>query len=238
MARVSNVLITGTMGNIVMYHRMGKNCARLKREGIKQTMATKIRSENFGIASRTAKTLRVVLAPAIPVLTDRSMQNRFPGAIARWLRLSSLDNLTASAVVPNISGFQFTNGESLRERFKVPITVSQSENNLITVSVDAFVPVKRVFAPANTMMLELVIAVAGCSIKTGRPTGSVVRRIQVPYNKEMIPSQLLQFPISLPGGSLAVTAAWLQYFVRTNNGITRSDDPAYLPAGIINARYS
>ena len=54
MARVTDVFMSGTMGNIVLYRRMGKNCARLKREGIQQTIATKIRSENFGIASRAS----------------------------------------------------------------------------------------------------------------------------------------------------------------------------------------
>ena len=34
MARVTDVFMSGTVGNLVLYRRMDKNCVRLKREGI------------------------------------------------------------------------------------------------------------------------------------------------------------------------------------------------------------
>ena len=110
MARVTDVFVAGTMGNIVLYRRMDKNCARMKREGIQQTAATKMRSENFGIASRASSPLRKGLYPVIPFPTDRSMQSRFSGAIAKWLRLSNVNDLLPCDVAPYITGFQFTSG--------------------------------------------------------------------------------------------------------------------------------
>lgn len=237
MARVTDVFISGTMGNMVLYRRMGKNCARLKREGIQQTMATKIRSENFGIASRAAKYLRKGLQPAIPVPTDRAMQSRFSGAIAKWLRLTNAETLPACDIIPYVSSIQFTNGDDFSDRFNIPVTVSSPEKNMITVCVDAFVPVKKVVAPAGTLTLELVIAVAGCVLRTGMPSGSRVQRIQVPYNNDTIASQVLKFPVEIPAGSLTVTAAWLQYFVLKNNRISRCENTDFMPAGVLNASY-
>jgi hypothetical protein len=237
MARVTDVFVSGTMGNLVLYRRMDKNCARIKRDGIRQTAATKIRSENFGIASRASSPLRKALYAVIPFPTDRSMQSRFSGAIAKWLRLSNVDELPPCDTAPHICGFQFTKGDAFSERFRVPIAVSQTDSDLITVGVNAFVPQKNVTAPAGTVILELVVAVAGCMLKTGMPTGGGVQRIQVPYNQDEIAAQVLQFAVPALEGSFTITAAWLQYYVLKNNRISRAEIPSFMPAGVINARY-
>ncbi|HEY5406440.1 MAG TPA: hypothetical protein VIJ92_05105 [Ginsengibacter sp.] len=238
MARVTDVFMSGTVGNIVLYRRMDKNCARVKREGIQQTAATKIRSENFGIASRVSSHLRKGLYAVIPAPTDRSMQSRFSGAIARWLRLCNVDTLPSCEAAPCITGFQFTGGDAFNDRFRVPIAVSQPETNIITVCVNDFIPVKKIIAPAGTVMIELVVAVAGCMLKTGIPVGGGVQRIQVPYNENEITAQKLQFKIPLPAGCVVITGAWLQYFVLKNNRISRSENAAFMPAGVLNARYT
>lgn len=225
------------MGNLVLYQRMGKTCARLKRDGIQQTQATKLRSENFGIASRAAKYLRKGLQAVIPVETDRSMQSRFSGAIAKFLRLHSVDTLAPCDAAPHISGFQFAGGNRFNERFRVPITVSKVDDRLMTVAIKDFIPCKHVIAPAGTLMIELVVAVAGSILKTGMPSGSSVQRMQVPYNQEAIAAQVLQFPVPSPAGSLVIAAAWLQYYVLQNNRISRSENPDFMPAAVINARY-
>ncbi len=216
---------------------MDTNCARIKRDGIKQTAATKIRSMNFGIASRAAKPLRQGLNPALPFPTDRSMQSRFSGAIAKWLCLSDVGELAHNDEAPYISGFQFANEDTFNNRFKVPVTVSQPQDNLITVSVNPFVPVSNVAAPAGTMLIELAISVAGRRLADGMSTGSKTQRIQVPYNPNEIAAQVLQFDTPTEPESLIVTAAWLWYDVLKNNRISRSENPDFLPAGVINARY-
>ena len=80
MATVTDVFVSGSVGNLIFYRRMGKSCARIKRVNLKQTDATRMRGINFGVASRTGKALRSGLTAAIPVPTDRNMQNRFSGS--------------------------------------------------------------------------------------------------------------------------------------------------------------
>ena len=65
MARVTDVFVNGSVGNIIFYRRMDKNCSRIKRTRIQQTAATKTRGANFGVASRACKALRSGLTATI-----------------------------------------------------------------------------------------------------------------------------------------------------------------------------
>jgi hypothetical protein len=77
------------------------------------------------------------------------MQCRFSDAIAKWLGQSAIDDLPACDGVPYLSNFQFTTGYTLKEQFRIPVTISQPQEGLITVSIDAFVPALRIAAPCR-----------------------------------------------------------------------------------------
>ncbi|MDQ6609484.1 MAG: hypothetical protein M3Y85_06665, partial [Bacteroidota bacterium] len=158
--------------------------------------------------------------------------------IAKWLRLQDVQTLPSAGTVPYLSGFQFAEGAAFSERFKVAVTVSQPQDNMITVGIDAFVPVINVAAPAGTISMELIIAVAGCTLATGAPTASETQHLKIPYNKNKVAAQALQFNIPTTSGCLIVTAAWLQYYVLKNSLVSRTEKAAFIPAGVINARYS
>ena len=237
MARVTDVFLNGSVGNIIFYRRMDKNCARIKRTRIKQTGATKIRGINFGIASRACKALRSGLTAAMPFPKDRSMQIRFCGAIAKWLGQSGLETLPPDVAVPYISTFQFTTGYSFSERFKVPVTISQPQDQLIIVNIAAFIPAMQIAAAAGTGSVTLVLSVAGCLLKNGEATGSETQTMLIPYNDSTIPAQAFEFHVPTPAGSLTVTAAHLIYNAVENHQISHTENPAFNPAGMINARY-
>ncbi len=75
MAKVTDVFLNGTIGNVVFYRRLGTNCARSRALHVMQSEATKIRSANFGIAARAGSVLRSWLTPSMPNARDRSMQS-------------------------------------------------------------------------------------------------------------------------------------------------------------------
>jgi hypothetical protein len=237
MAIVNDVFATGTVGNLVLYRRMGKNCSRTKRSHIHQTEATKIRGLNFGIASRAGRGLRRGLTAVMPLPTDRSMQSRFSGAIAKWLGLSGVESLPPCEPVPYLSAFQFTTGATFSERFRVPVTVSQPQDGVLTVGIDAFIPALRIAAPAGTVSVTLVVSVAGCLLTTGWATGSETHTLPIPYNDTEIPAQSLAFHVPTTAESLTVTAARLIYHEVKNGRPMSMENPAFMPAGIINARY-
>jgi hypothetical protein len=237
MAKVADVFLNGSVGNLVFYRRMGTNCARIRSSQVRQSAATKIRSANFGVAARAGKTLRNGLISCMPVPTDRSMQSRFSGAIAKWIGISVVDELMPIDPVPFISTLTFTKGQPASERLKVPFTISNAQKNLIVVSMDAFVPTKDISAPAGTGWVTLVISVAGCMLKTGESLGNQTHKIEIPYNDTPIGPRVLNFDVSTSAESLLITAARLIYKTFKNNDWVEMNKEAFLPAGVINARY-
>jgi hypothetical protein len=237
MAKVADVFLNGSMGNVVFYRRMGTNCARSRALHVKQSAATKIRSANCGIAARAGKTLRSGLTPSMPNATDRSMQSRFSGAVAKWLGTSGIDELPSTDAVPYISALEFTKEQPVSQRFKVPLTISMPQANMVTVSIDPFIPSKQIAAPAGTGLVTLVISVAGCLLKTGEPTGSETHTIDIPYNDSTVASQVLEFQVNTPSQSLVVTAARIIYKRFEYNSWVNMNKEAFVPAGVMNARY-
>ena len=238
MAKVTDVFLNGTIGNVVFYRRMGTQCARSKPLNVKQSAATKIRSGNFGIAARAGKTLRSGLMASMPNATDQSMQSRFSGAISKWLGTSGIDELPSTDAVPYISALEFTKEQPVRQRFKVPLTISVPQENIIAVSIDAFVPSKEISAPAGTSRVTPVISVAGCLLKTGESSGNETHTIDIPYNDTPIAPQVLEFHVGTPTQSLLVAAARLIYKRFEYNNWVVIKKEAFMPAGVIDARYS
>jgi hypothetical protein len=236
MAKVTDVFVSGSVGNLIFYRRMGKNCARLKRVHLRQTVATKKRGVNFGVASRAGKALRSGLRAAMPIPTDRNMQNRFSGSIAKWIGLSDIDKLLPDEKVPFVSGLAFTKEQPFGERCKVPVTISQPHENTISVSIEAFVPALKISAPAGTQWITWIISVSACHLENGRPSGSGTRQLEISYNDFPVPAQVLEFEVGAPG-SLIVTAARLIYKKWQNNSWVAINKEAFMPAGVIDARY-
>lgn len=237
MATVTDVFVSGSVGNLIFYRRMGKSCARIKRVNLKQTAATRMRGINFGVASKAGKALRNGLTAAMPVTTDRNMQNRFSGSIAKWIGLSGIAELTPTNKVPFVSELAFTKEQPFYGRFKVPVSISQPEANVITLGIDAFVPTLQISAPADTLFVTLIISVAGCLLKTGEPLGSETHTMEIAYNDSLVPAQMLEFHVATSAGNLTVTAARLIYKKVDGNSLTEINKEAFIPAGVIDARY-
>lgn len=237
MATVTDVFVSGSVGNLIFYRRKGKNCARIKRAHLKQTSATRMRGLNFGVASRAGKALRSGLRVAMPVPTDRDMQNRFSGSIAKWIGQTTIDELPPSEVVPFVSTLAFTKEQPFSGRFKVPLTISMLQENIIAVGIDAFVPTLQISAPAGTSLVTLIISVAGCQLKTGEPLGNETHTIEIPYNDTLIPAQMPEFHVATSAGSLTVAAARLIYKKPANETWIDMNKEAFMPAGVIDARY-
>jgi hypothetical protein len=236
MARIEDVFVTGTIGNIVLYRRMGKQCARIKRDHIKQTAATKKRGINFGIASRAGKGLRSGLSAAMPNPKDRSVQSRFSGAIAKWLGQSDVESLPPRDNLPHLSFFQFSPGDTFAERFKVPVSVTTTENG-ISVSIGSFVPQSNISAPAGTVSVQLILSVAAATLATGIACRGKTETIEIPFNNVEVPAKVIDFAVPTVAGTIVVTVARLIYCGYNNNYPFIIEKKGFNPAGVINARY-
>jgi hypothetical protein len=236
MARIDDVFVSGTFGNIVFYRRMGTACARMKRTDIKQTAATKKRGVNFGVAARAGKALRIGLFKAMPNPQDRSIQSRFSGAIAKWLRVKNVSDVQPSPALLYVNSFPFTAEDTLRSNFRVPYRISITETGT-RISLDAFVPAHSLLAPAGTVSVQLVIATAGCELANGRGAGSAFRIIDIPYNREEIPAMTIDFNVPGNKGNMILTAVRLIYIGWKDGYHCIIDKKNYNSAGVINAAY-
>lgn len=236
MAIINDVFVTGTLGNVVLYRRMGKPCVRIKREHIHQTTATKKRGINFGIAARAGKGLRMGLKAAMPNPTDRSVQSRFSGAIAKWLGQSDVKALQPCDNLPFLSSFPFSTDESFRERFKVPFAVSTNATGT-SVSLGSFIPARNISAPAGTFSVRLILSVAAAKLANGLASGWQTKSIEIPFNNSEIPAQVLDFSVPTEAGAISVTAARLVYYGYKNNPLLAIEKKGFNPAGVIKAMY-
>lgn len=236
MAKTDDVFITGTIGNVVLYRRMGKPCARMKRDHIKQTAATKKRGVNFGIAARAGKALRQELSPAMPDPKDRSVQSRFSGAIAKWLGQSEVESLQPHDNLPFLGFFPFSKNDTFAERFKVPVSVKTTDTG-IGVSIGSFIPARNIIAPAGTVSVRLILSVAAATLATGIACGGQTESIEIPFNNVEIPARMFDFAVPTVAGTIIVTAARLLYCGYKNNYPFIIEKKGFNPAGVINARY-
>ncbi|MEO6683515.1 MAG: hypothetical protein ABIN48_11900 [Ginsengibacter sp.] len=236
MSKLLDVSISGSLENLVFYRRMGKDCVRTKRKSIQQTDATMKRGLNFGIAAKAGRGLRAGLQEVMPLPKDRSAQSWISGAIAKWLAQSDIGSLEPTDDVPFISDLAFVEDKGFYTRFKAPLHISQFED-IIQVNINAFTPSKEITAPAKTVSVKLILSVSGCQLPGGDHTSHETHSIIIPYNDTEIPAMEFNFHVAMPPRSLIVTAGRLIYYQSSGQIISEIDMPAFMAAGVINARY-
>jgi hypothetical protein len=237
MASQINVQITGKIQNLVFYKLGDKYYARSIPWKVKQTKATKKRATEFGKASRAGKCLRQQLMPCIPFPADNNMQTRLVSAIFQWLRSASYQASAPCDPVPFVSKFPFTEGYSVRERWKVPLEITPILPGSLEMKIPAFIPVRSISAPANTVSVECRISAGGCHIEKGMATGGFSTTLRFDYNDVEVPAQTIVMPLPTPQGSLMVTAVSLVYCYIKNGQLQKTANKAFMPANVIRAMY-
>jgi hypothetical protein len=237
MGKQTNLKYVGRDGNVIYYQLNGGYYMRMAPGSIKQTAATKIRSSNFAIAAGANRVLRSLLLLIIPFPKDKKMQNRFGGAIMKWLQLQTPEQLEPAPRLPYLSDFQFNEATSIRERWKVPLTVNKQAGDVLQLHIPAFIPKEKIAAPAWTNRVECTIAAASCDLKNSLGNGNSIHAFTIPYNDTPVPGQNIQLTIPMPAGSLVLVAVSLTYFVSKKSKQVATDNIAFIPSGIVAAMY-
>ena len=172
--------------------------------------------------------------PVLPFPKDRKIQNKFAGAIARWLGLNNVSDLLPADNIPYVNHFDFNEATSIQERFKIPIEVNQPSANLIKVNMPKFIPTPCIAAPAHTESVEMTLTAASCNLEDGVASGSFTSKINIPYNDTLINAQSISLPVPTNAGALVITAESLNYLLA---GEKKNDNPGFIPASVVDARY-
>jgi len=231
-----NIQITGRIKDLILYKVGDKYYARTAPGKVNQTKATKKRATEFGKASRIGGCMRQQLFPVIPFPGDNKMQTRLVSALFQWLRLG-YDPSKSCARVPFISNFQFTEGSTITERWRVAVEVTNPESGLLELKIPSFVPSKSMSAPPGTTSVKCHIAAAGCNVESGVATGGFSTIIFYEYNEAEVQEQTVTLPVPTPAGSLVVTAVSLEYNFIKNDHLEKTKNKAFMPSGVVSAVY-
>ena len=236
MASQKQLQLTGRIGNVIFYKRGDNYYARSVPVKVKQTTATKKCSTLFGKASAAGKCLRQQLLPCLPFPKDAAMQVRLVSAIYSWLR-SPGEPEQAGSEVPFISNFQFTEGASVRERWKVDLRVKKEDDGGLQLTIPAFVPARSISAPAGTVTVKCNIAATAYTIEKGIIAGGFSTVLNVNLKDAEVPEQVVSLPLPASTGNLVVTAISLEYFSVKNGYPQKIVKKAFMPAGVVSAMY-
>ena len=234
MALQLSTYITGKVNNLVFYERAGRHIVRTMPEKVTQTAATKQRSSNFSIAATAGKLLRRQLGNHVVNAKDKGMQNRFGGAIAKWIGTQDVGQLAPQDALPFLTDFNFNEATSIRERCRLAWDITTANEASITIHLPEFIAMKMFTAPAHTSHIDCCFATACCKLQQALPEASGSNHIlQLPFNGSIIPAQVISLPVNFAPGNLVVTTLTIRYYP-AKGADTR---PAFMPSGVVEARY-
>lgn len=231
------VQLTGRINNLIFYKLGDRYCVRTVPQRVKQTKATKANGKLFGIAARAGKAVRHQVFPVIPFPADNKMQTRLVSAIYQYLRSPEGAATESNNELPFIIDYQFTEGYTLAERWPVKLTVQENKDGICELSIPAFIPAKSISAPAGTVSVICNIAIAGFTRATGIATGGFSTSLHFDHNETEVPAQVVALPVAMPGGSVIITAASLEYNTIKNGRPEKMNKQAFMPSNIISAVY-
>jgi len=231
MARQSGLYFKGRMGNIVGSTWKGIPYLRYMPDTINQSEATKQSSANMAQASRIGAAFRKSFAPLLPQTKGRAIQNRFTGAVKKWLQTKPFQQTLPSVTAPYLLGFEFNEASPVEARFRVTVSLEEKEKQSLQLQVNSFVPTQNIVAPAYTKTVNLKMAVAQCQVDSCAVTANYFHELSVDYNSDTVPAQFISLPFTAEEGNIVLMLLSLQYY--TANGMVT--DERWMPCGIVAA---
>ena len=232
-------VISGRIGPVVVCYIKKDNSIvyRSRPKKYKQTSATVARSGNFGLASTAGRILRKRLTPVLPFPKDKIMQGKFSGAISKWMGTTAVADLQPAATIPALSQFSFVTETTLEKRWKINITGVTDASGMQKILIPAFVPATQVVAPAGCVIVECLFAAAACLLKDGIETGYFETTFGFSMNSELVEAREINPGIHLVPGTLLVCGIYLIYHLQSNDFKKITNNPKFMPAGVVHASY-
>lgn len=200
----------------------------------KQSTASKIRSTNLGIASRAAKIFRQHFENCLPFPTNHTMQCNLNGAIINWLGNNDADSLPPEDNLGYISGFAFTAGASVAALWKLPISITKQNDDLLLLHIPAFVPVQTFLPPKGTATITCKIAAASYTWHNPNLQNCAFETLRIPLNNLPVPAQDIPLAVPASPGCLLLTIVSLEFL---NSSGVKDTRTRYLLCNVVDARF-
>jgi hypothetical protein len=237
MAKNVNIQFSGSIGPLVGCVRYGKYYYRGKPDKVQQSAATKQSSNNFGLASKAGKIMRLYLAAAIPNATDGHMHKKLATSINKWLGL--VKGLPPQPVkeIPFVNHFNFNPQQLLQEKLRIVISFTQTGPDNYEVQLPAFVPVNDIISPAGATHIEFCISTAALRLGDDTCFGNNSSTITIPYNNTLQPAQQIAMPLQTRPGNILIAALQLRFGVQEAGEINYRKFAGKATAAIVGAVY-
>ncbi len=238
MGRQTNIKICGTHGNTIYYKMYNDFYMRSRPKKNKQTLKTKQAAACFGLAQAAAGDLRNAFAGLMAHYTIFDNKNNLAQPINAWILDDGLNTGAQINAIPKLTGYEFNSRSPLSARLKVNLVVMRTPDGSLQLTIPAFNPVEQTAAPADTSLLTLHIAAAGCNVKDKQLTGMYKTKLTFGYANELIPAQQISLPVYTTGGNLTVVYVTMRYTVRKRNLEKAVEEKAWMPGAIVSAMYN
>jgi hypothetical protein len=233
MARQKDIYLTGRWGNIVGSSRYGKGYLRYQPNHIKQTSATIESSKMMGIASAMGAAFRREWKHVIPFTLPRVDENRFTGALKKWLQTQPFEGTHPANELPYITAFDFNEKDTLEQRVHVPLHLARVDHAGLELHIPALVPKQQVGAPAYTDLVTWTIAATCYHPASKSITGTYTTMFNMPYDNNHLPAQVIPLPVEMSAGTITLVLVSLRYRVKRKGVSVLTDEMRWLPCGII-----
>jgi hypothetical protein len=167
----------------------------------------------------------------LPQPKGRAIQNRFTGAVKKWLQTKPFEQTLPPIATPYLSDFEFNEASPVEARFRVTVSLEEKEKQSLQLQVNSFVPTQNIVAPAYTETINLKMIVAQCQVDTCTVTANYFHELTVDYNSDTVAAQFISLPFAVQERSICLVLLLLQYYT----GKAMVTDMRWMPCGVVAA---
>ncbi len=231
MAIVKNNALVGAVGNICFRQSNGQNIVQIKPRDVKQTIKTKESGISWGLASASAKQIRVAYASMIDGLYDGKAVNRLNVAVSA----SEISNFSETGIyhLPELSGFEFNIKSSVADVLNAYPKISVAGEALIRVEIPSWQSQKLLQTKLKWSACCIRLAAYMFEFQNCRYTLLSEQEVEVAYSQgETVP---VSWDVKVPQTEAAIVtvAIALDLYQENNRGRFILNDKSFSPASIV-----
>jgi hypothetical protein len=208
--------LTGTVGPVSYRIVRGKTIVQSKpgRGNVNQSLATKKRASEFGMAQQIAKKIRTALFPLLQNKTDSTCYYRFGSKVYQAMLGNSAVPQSARSLATGdlalLDRFQFNENSPFENFCSVPITVAENETGGLVLSIPDFRVAEAILPNPLATAAKLCLLVTGFDTEQYSESFSEIVTLEIPFHVATVAAQEWVLA-TVPAGHLMVVTAALFY---------------------------
>ena len=236
MGKQTNIKLRGTVGNTIYYQWKGIHCTRTVPARVRQTGNTRKAASLFGVAVKSAATVRSLVKPLLPAVTDRAVIYALDGAFRKWLHTSPLESTAPADDLDPFEEFSFNPAARLGKLYSI-VEASRTNSSDVLISLPAFNPLQDVTAPRGTQRLGVEVMAVTLPFSSTEQANCAGAKIMIPYTDAEVPAQQIQIAGVTGLKSLVLITMTVRYY-KSENSTVPINQVRWKPLSIVGSFYN